>query len=321
MTPVVWAVVGFVAGLIVMWLIMRLTVLKAGQEHEQSLNARVADSEATHAKNREEIGKLESRLQHRETDNTDLKERLSKTEGQLRERQQTVGTLEAQVVELGSVRSDLERAIRRLEDRLQESDLRLREMEASALTTEAHTRQQQLELDKLRDEAAERDARSATLAAQLAQRDRELAEAEDILDRQRVTLRSSSGADKGLRAAVNRQQAEINALRQKLEDALQQASSRNQRLTQLQETLSERKNIIAELRHQLREVARPSTLPAAIEPTADDDSQPERSDEPGQPVDLTVVEADIDSEEVAVGPEAVASTEVANEPDEAAAES
>ena len=321
MTPVVWAVVGFVAGLIVMWLIMRLTVLKAGQEREQSLNVRMADSEATHAKNREEIGKLESRLQHRETDNADLKERLSKTDGQLRERQQTVGALEAQVVGLESVRSDLERAMTRMEDRVQESDLRLREMEASALTAEARARQQQLELDKLRDEAAQRDARTATLTAQLAQRDRELADAEDILDRQRVTLRSSSGADKGLRAAVNRQQAEINALRQKLEDALQQASSRNQRLTQLQETLSERKNIIAELRHQLREAARPSAASTALEPTADDDSQPERSDEPGQPADRTVVEADMDSEEPTDGSEAVAIPETASEPDEANPES
>ncbi|MCA9870730.1 MAG: hypothetical protein KC487_10190, partial [Anaerolineae bacterium] len=133
MTTVAWAAVGFVLGLIAMWLIMYFTILKTGQQRERSLNAHIAESEAAHAKDREEIGKLESRLQYRENDNADLKERLSKSEGQLRERQQAVDALEAQVAGLESVRSDLERAMARLEDRAKESDVRLQELEANAL--------------------------------------------------------------------------------------------------------------------------------------------------------------------------------------------
>lgn len=256
MTPVVWAAIGLVAGLIVMWLILRLTVLKRSQEQAQSASARAAELESARAKEREEAGKLESRLQYREHDNAELKERLSRVEGQLRERQQAAAALETQATGLESARSDLERALARLEDRARERELRFQEVEAAAMATDGRLRQSQSELADLRGRVAQRDQELAALQAAAAERDRQLSEAEEILDRQRATLRSSSGADKGLRAAVNRQQAEINVLRQKLEEALVQVASRNQRLALLQQTLSERKSIIADLRRQLHDLTR-----------------------------------------------------------------
>ena len=118
MTPVVWAIVGFVAGLIVMWLIMRFTVLKSSQQQAQSLNARIAEEESARAKDREEIGKLESRL-------AVPGERQRRSEGPLEQDRgptaraaAAVAALEAQVAGLESARSDLERAMTRMEDRV-----------------------------------------------------------------------------------------------------------------------------------------------------------------------------------------------------------
>jgi len=50
---------------------------------------------------------------------------------------------------------------------------------------------------------------------------------------------------------------------------LKQAASRNQRLTQLQEALSERKAVIADLRHQLYEATRGAAAPDRVEGVGD----------------------------------------------------
>ena len=130
-----------------------------------------------------------------------------------------------------------------------------------------------------------------------------------------------------MRAAVNRQQAEINVLRQKLEETLQQLSSRNQRLTHLQETLSERKNTISDLRRQLRQVTKASGATVLTEADVAEVDQPEATDEP-EHVEEIVVEEDADSnepaavvdstgsEEGAVETEMEAVSQTAEEPDE-----
>ena len=230
MTPVVWAAVGFVAGLIVManWLCASRP-LKSGQQQAQSLNARIAEEESARARDREEIGKLESRLQYRENDNAELKERLSKTEGQLRERQQTVATWKHRFRDWESARSDLERFMthggpgqgRRCPPARNGGE---------RIDAGHRVHQQQAELDKLRSELERRDGRITELPNQADRTRKQFAEAEDS-GPAAGDAAFKFRADKG-RAAINRQQAEINSPRQRLDEALKQAASRNQRLTQ-----------------------------------------------------------------------------------------
>ena len=86
MTPILSAAIGLIFGLVAMWLIMRYTVGKREQEQAARLSKQLADLENQRTKDRDEIARLESRMQHREQDNAELKERLSKAEGQARER-------------------------------------------------------------------------------------------------------------------------------------------------------------------------------------------------------------------------------------------
>jgi F0F1-type ATP synthase membrane subunit b/b' len=73
MNPVLWAALGFVAGLVVMWLVMRFLTVKQLQARNDSLASQITNLERERQKGREEASKLESRLEHREREVTELK--------------------------------------------------------------------------------------------------------------------------------------------------------------------------------------------------------------------------------------------------------
>ena len=97
----------------------------------------------------------------------------------------------------------------------------------------------------------------------------------------------------GLRQAVNRQQAEINNLRLKLKDVTGQLSSRNERLAQLQNTLTDRKQTIVELRRKLDQATQAGPGPAKVAPTPVIEPRSVASEElpDAAPADETLVDA------------------------------
>ena len=97
MTPIVWAVVGLLAGLVVMWLALRFLAIQPQKTRADSLQGQVATLERERQKAREETTKAESRLEYRDREAAEMKERLAKQEGQLREREQARAAAEAQV--------------------------------------------------------------------------------------------------------------------------------------------------------------------------------------------------------------------------------
>ena len=125
MNPVLWAALGFAAGLIVMWLVVRYMTVKQLQAHNDSLANQITTLERERLKGREEASKLESRLEHREREVAELKERAGKLDNQVREREQARFAAEAQVKSMENARGDLERALSRLEQQVKERDAQI----------------------------------------------------------------------------------------------------------------------------------------------------------------------------------------------------